>query len=120
MRKVRCYRLVQLGAAFGLAMGFAIVALGQTLPRLPQDFTLPQGAGSPGKVVFSHQTHVDQKRPDCTVCHPALFKILEKGTPAQGARIRHEDMERGKQCGACHNEKAAFNLTNCMACHRGG
>lgn len=78
------------------------------------------GEGSPGLVTFNHLTHVDQGRPDCTACHPVLFKILEKGTPAERRPMGHSDMERGRQCGACHNDKATFGLGNCSACHRGG
>lgn len=103
-----------------LAMALATAGLAQTLSRLPKDFPFPQGDGSPGQVTFSHQTHVDQKRPDCTGCHPALFKIVERGTPVEGGPIRHSSMQAGRQCGACHNGKAAFGLDNCPLCHRGG
>lgn len=106
------------GAMVGLGLALATAGLAQTLPRLPQDFPLPRGEGSPGQVTFSHLTHVDQKRPDCTGCHPALFKILERGTPAEGGPVRHSSMEAGRQCGACHNDKASFGLANCPLCHR--
>lgn len=101
-------------------IGLATAGLAQTLPSLPQDFPFPRGEGSPGQVTFSHQSHVDPKRPDCTVCHPALFKILAKGTPAEGGPLGHPAMERGRQCGACHNGTAAFGLDNCPLCHREG
>ncbi len=105
-----------------VAMGIALATAGlaQTLPRLPQDFSFPRGEGSPGQVTFSHQSHLDQKRPECTGCHPALFKILARGTPAEGGPIRHSRMQAGRQCGACHNDKAAFGLDNCALCHREG
>ncbi|MBI2987744.1 MAG: hypothetical protein HYY45_13350 [Deltaproteobacteria bacterium] len=117
---VRVRSLIRLSLMLLLGATLAVTGLAQTLPGLPQDLILLQREGSPAKVTFSHLSHVDQKRPDCTVCHPALFKILEKGAPAEGGAIRHSEMERGRQCGACHNDKAAFGLTNCMACHRGG
>ena len=103
-----------------LAIAFATLGPAQTLPRLPQEFRFPQGEGSPGQVTFSHQSHVDSKRPDCTACHPALFKILTKGTPAEGGPLGHAAMERGRQCGACHDRKAAFGLDTCPLCHREG
>lgn len=103
-----------------VALALATAGLAQTLPRLPKDFPIPRGEGSPGQVTFSHDSHVDQKRPDCTGCHPALFKILVRGTPTEGGTLGHAAMERGRQCGACHSGKAAFGLDNCPLCHREG
>jgi c(7)-type cytochrome triheme protein len=105
------------GGVLGIALSAA--ALAQTLPRLPQDFILPRGQGSPGTVTFRHQTHVDAMRPDCTMCHPALFKILESGVPFEGGSIGHASLQTGRQCWACHNDKAAFGPGSCPACHRG-
>ena len=99
-----------------LATGFAT---GGDLKRLPVDHQFTQGEGSPGPVTFSHQTHVDGDSPDCLACHPSWFRILVKGTPASGARITHEAMEKGRQaCGACHGGKA-FGFEDCGMCHRG-
>jgi c(7)-type cytochrome triheme protein len=103
-----------------LGITMAAAGLAQTSLRLPENYVFTQGNGSPGKVTFSHLTHVDQKKPDCIACHPALFKILEKGSPAQDERIRHSSMEADRQCGACHDGKAAFGLNNCVVCHRRG
>ena len=102
-------------------MGRGVVAaLAQSLPRLPQDFTFPRGQGSPGTVTFTHRTHVDPRQPDCTACHPGLFKILEKGIPAEGGPVGHASLPAGRQCWACHNGKNAFGPANCLACHRPG
>jgi len=87
------------------------------LPRLPKDIELPKGKESPGLVVFSHLTHVDEARPDCTVCHPRLFKMLGPGR-AVAETITHERMEKGKSCGVCHNGKAAHGFDDCSSCHR--
>jgi len=115
------YRWIMLGMTIGLAAGLVTAGTPQTLPRLPESHTFARAEGSPGKVTFNHTSHVIQARPDCTVCHPALFKILEKGSPTGGAAtIRHSEMQKGWQCGACHNDKAAFGLMNCPACHREG
>ncbi len=105
-------------AALGTALASA--GLAQTLPKLPQDHPFQKGEGSPGQVTFSHPSHVDLKKPDCTLCHPALFKILAKGAMADGESLGHAAMERGKQCGACHDGKAAFGLDSCTLCHRDG
>jgi c(7)-type cytochrome triheme protein len=105
-------------AAIALVLGIASVALAGTLPKLPPDFAFPQGDGSPGIVTFSHASHVDDKRPACTGCHPALFKILQPGTTADGSRIVHTSMEAKRYCGACHNDAGAFGLGQCDLCHR--
>ncbi|MBE3111752.1 MAG: cytochrome c3 family protein [Acidobacteria bacterium] len=100
----------------GVAAGSAVLAQG--LPKLPADVTLPQAAESPGKVVFSHQTHVDQAKPDCTTCHPKLFKILDRPLARGTEKSMHAKMEKGAQCGACHNGKDANGLDDCTTCHR--
>jgi c(7)-type cytochrome triheme protein len=100
----------------GLAAGS--VALAQGLPKLPADVTLPRAADSPGKVVFSHQTHVDQAKPDCTTCHPKLFKILGRPLVKGTEKVVHAKMEKGAQCGVCHNGKDAHGLDDCTTCHR--
>lgn len=106
-----------------LAIGAALATAGraQTLPRLPDEFAFQVGEGSLGQVIFNHRTHVDQERPDCTVCHPSLFRILAKGAPAEGGAIGHAEMVKGRQCGACHNDRDAFGIENgdnCANCHR--
>jgi c(7)-type cytochrome triheme protein len=106
-------RLVLL-AALALA-GTAAAADG--LAKLPPDYVFKQGEGSPGKVTFSHQSHVDPKQPGCTNCHPKLWKTLAPGATADGQPIRHAVMEKGGQCGACHG-KTAFNFDSCDMCHR--
>lgn len=100
-----------------LPIVLATVGLATTLPRLPQDLALPQGETSPGKVTFRHLTHVDQEKPDCTTCHPTLFKILEREGPAPAETTYHSEMDSGRRCGACHDGKAAFAVENCVACH---
>ncbi len=105
---------VLVGAA-GLLAGVSD-AIGQNLPKLPDETAIRQSAASPGKVTFRHISHMGD-RPDCTRCHPKLFSIV-KGTPATADRvITHAKMEKGRQCGACHNGKTAFGFDNCAACH---
>jgi c(7)-type cytochrome triheme protein len=100
-----------------VAVALTTVALAAGLEKLPPDHAFPAGEGSPGKVTFSHQSHVDPARPGCTNCHPKLFKTMETGVTADGSPIRHAVMEKGGQCGACHG-KAAFGFDSCDLCHR--
>ena len=116
-RWIPCVGMIVLGLALATA------GRGQRLPRLPGDFVFPATEGSLGQVVFSHRSHVDEQRPDCTTCHPRLFKILTPGAPADGLAMGHEQMQGGKHCGACHNGTAAFahdDADKCMTCHREG
>lgn len=100
----------------GLLLAGAASAGGK-LPKLPADHVLAQGDGSPGKVTFSHASHVDAAKPSCVTCHPARFRILEAGKTASGDPIRHQYMEAGAACGACHG-KTAFGFDSCDTCHK--
>jgi c(7)-type cytochrome triheme protein len=108
---------ILLRLAVAAALAFATTALADGLDKLPPDFAFTPGEGSPGKVTFSHGSHVDPKKPGCTTCHPRLFKTLEKGATVDGAPVRHAVMEKGGQCGACHG-KGAFGFDSCDLCHR--
>ena len=91
----------------------------QSLNRLPAGLVLQRSADSPGQVTFLHETHVDPARPDCTTCHPRLFSILEQGRNAKQLPIVHAEMEKGRQCGACHDGKRASAIEDdCTHCHR--
>jgi c(7)-type cytochrome triheme protein len=112
-RTARNLRRAAVLAAALLATG----AVAGGLDRLPPDHAFTPGEGSPGKVTFSHQSHLDPAKPGCTNCHPRLFKTLEQGATADGSPIRHAVMEKGGQCGACHG-KGAFGFDSCDTCHR--
>jgi len=103
------------------AVGLAetLPKLSEAMPKLAKEYTFPRQPKSPGKVTFNHDSHVDVKDADCTKCHPRLFSILESGKTADGAPIRHEAMAAKRQCGACHDGKAAFGLKDCDTCHSG-
>lgn len=108
-----------LAAAALLLAGTMLGAQG--LPKLPGATALPQSADSPGKVTFNHATHVDEAKPSCTTCHPALFRILPKGSPRPTVAITHTAMDKGESCGACHDGKKAFALgEDCTLCHGAG
>lgn len=68
-----------------------------------------------GDTVFSHETHVVGSELKCQACHPKLY------TNAKQRKITSmEEMQKGKSCGACHNDKvAAFSVKeNCEMCHQ--
>jgi c(7)-type cytochrome triheme protein len=93
-------------------------AAAQNMPKLPPDTTLPQSGDSPGKVVFSHQSHVSyQAKADCTACHPALAPIVKTSRSAKRAPLTHAAMLKGQACGACHG-KTAHNFDDCTTCHK--
>ena len=113
--------ILALGAA-GLVLGAVGLArtapgLSETMPKLAKDFTFPQSKDSPGKVTFSHSSHIDEKRPDCTGCHPGQWKMLEPGQTADGRPHKHERMDKGELCGSCHDGKKAFAIKDCDTCH---
>ena len=89
-----------------------------SLPKLPGELAIARSADSPGQVIFNHATHVDEAKPACTGCHPREFRILKAN--AGKTPIRHADMEKGRQCGKCHDGKTSFGLTDdCTMCHKG-
>jgi len=104
------------GCMVAAALGMATVVAAQPLPRLPEDVVLPGGEGSPGPVTFSHRSHVNEEKPNCTACHPGLFSILGEASTAE--RPYHAAMDEGRRCGACHTGDAAFGRDDCLACHR--
>lgn len=105
--------------AMGAGIIFAVSLGAQSLQKLPDELKLAKSADSPGQVVFNHSTHVDAARPDCTTCHPRPFRILKTSTAPREA-ITHERMEKGQQCGTCHDGKKAFALADdCTMCHQG-
>lgn len=90
----------------------------QSMSKLPGELTMTQSGDSPGPVAFRHTTHVDSDKPSCTTCHPREFRIL-KANAGKRPPIRHDEMEKGRQCGACHDGKKAFAMDDCTACHAG-
>ncbi len=117
-RNQRRKTILWIALAIAAACTFGGAAIGQDLPKLPDALTLPQSGDSPGKVTFLHVSHLGD-RPNCTACHPKLFSIMKPaaGKPAADRKITHANMEKGRQCGACHG-KTAFGFDDCTACHR--
>ena len=64
-----------------------------------------------GTVAFSHASH--RSILACGDCHNALI-----GTGVSAKRYTMADMEKGMSCGACHDDKTAFDVKKgCSACH---
>ena len=126
MRKRTLLVVTVTAAAILTAMGTIVLAetvpqLSDVMPKLSKAYTFPKAEKSPGKVTFNHDSHVSVEAADCTKCHPRLFKILEPGQTVDGAPIRHDAMKAKRQCGACHDGKAAFGLDkDCENCHSSG
>ena len=62
-----------------------------------------------GPVSFSHTSHL--KTMQCSSCHNKIFKA------GPNKRVGIAQMEQGKSCGACHNGKKSFALSECSKCH---
>jgi c(7)-type cytochrome triheme protein len=96
----------------------AATTLAQNMPKLPADITLKQSGDSPGKVTFSHTSHLGyQAKPDCTVCHPKLAPITKPAPGVKRAPTTHAAMLKGEACGSCHG-KTAHNFDDCTSCHK--
>jgi len=92
---------------------------GTRMPHLPEPYEFRRGPGSPGTVTFSHESHVSEKTPDCTACHPRLFRMLTRAASTGGEPVTHRVMDRGGQCGTCHNGRTTFGMKECDSCHIG-
>ncbi|MDD2364703.1 MAG: cytochrome c3 family protein [Desulfuromonadaceae bacterium] len=67
-----------------------------------------------GTATFSHEIHIAATGGACKGCH--------NGTVITGKEksVSMAEMEKGRTCGACHNGKRAFSVTeNCDRCHNG-
>ncbi len=64
-------------------------------------------------VLFSHDQHANATKIGCTECHYALFT-----TRANHRKATMTDMQQGRSCGACHNGKRAFTVSDVKLCGR--
>jgi c(7)-type cytochrome triheme protein len=65
--------------------------------------------------LFSHEFHVNKAKKRCSECHYQLYT-----TRSQRKFVGMEGMRKGKSCGACHDGKQAFGVTDqkdCVRCH---
>lgn len=73
--------------------------------------TVKQISFRPGSALFPHTPHIAAY--SCKDCHPELY------IPGPGnKRFSMDQMEQGKSCGSCHDDKTAFSVkSNCQKCH---
>ncbi len=106
-----------LAAWLAAMLVLSTTAFAQT--KLPPDFTMSQGSGSPGEVTFSHAKHLPQVQ-KCTRCHMRDFKMKRETS----GPITLEAKQDGKFCGACHDGKTPtpdgplFAIDECDRCHK--
>jgi c(7)-type cytochrome triheme protein len=65
--------------------------------------------------LFSHDYHVGPAKKKCSECHYQIYT-----TRAQHKTVGMDGMRKGKSCGACHDGKKAFGVTDkqdCKRCH---
>jgi c(7)-type cytochrome triheme protein len=63
------------------------------------------------KVTFSHTSHL--KKYKCSSCHTKTYSLKNGSKP-----VTMSEMNKGKSCGACHDDATAFTVRgNCDTCH---
>lgn len=62
-----------------------------------------------GPTVFSHTKHLAKYK--CDSCHTKLYPLGSSKSVSMAA------MEKGKSCGACHDSRQAFAVSDCQKCH---
>ena len=66
------------------------------------------------EVVFSHANHIAKTKGQFKSCHNGKVIV------AKARNVTMAEMEKGRMCGACHNDKTAFTVAgNCNLCHKG-
>ncbi len=64
-----------------------------------------------GNVKFSHKFHTSAFA--CNDCHTKIFAMKK----TQG-KMKMDDINAGKYCGACHNGNVAADPSDCSKCHK--
>ncbi len=62
-----------------------------------------------GPTIFSHTDHL--KTMQCKSCHNSIFNA------GPNKKVGMAQMEKGKSCGACHDGKKSFAVSQCAKCH---
>jgi c(7)-type cytochrome triheme protein len=91
----------------------AMVFVGGAL-AVPPGKTVEYAGGPAGKVVFDGKAHAD-KGLKCPDCHTKIFQMKK------GAKITMASMNKGENCGVCHNGTKApksSDAANCKTCHK--
>jgi c(7)-type cytochrome triheme protein len=93
----------------------AAVAFSGIATAVPPGKTVEFDGGPMGKVVFDGKAHAG-KGLKCNECHTKIFK-MKKGAD----KITMATMNKGENCGTCHNGGKAFKSSdpkNCKTCHK--
>ena len=97
-----------------MVVAAAIVVFGSAVAA-PPGKTVEFAGGPMGKVVFDGKTHAD-KGGKCNDCHTKIFQMKKGST-----KITMAAMNKGENCGVCHNGDKAFKSSdpkNCKTCHK--
>jgi c(7)-type cytochrome triheme protein len=96
-----------LGVALLLVTATAVAAAYPAVLRIPRR----EAGRAPGlpEAMFSHRSHGAL---GCFACHPSTF-------PQAAVGFTHDDMNRGRFCGRCHDGRTSFAVagTPCARCH---
>jgi len=95
------------GVALVLATAIAAAAAYPAVLRIPRR-DAGRMAALP-EAMFSHRTH---GAIGCFGCHPSTF-------PQAAVGFTHDDMNKGRFCGRCHDGRVAFAIAGaaCARCH---
>ena len=95
-----------LGVALLMVTATAVGAAYPSALRIPR---LEGRAAAVPEAMFSHRTHGAF---GCFSCHPSTF-------PQAAVGFTHDDMNKGRLCGRCHDGRVAFAVagTVCARCH---
>jgi c(7)-type cytochrome triheme protein len=103
---MKAIRIMIAAAAFAFIGSALAVPAGQKV----------EYAGGPmGKVTFDGKVHAD-KGQKCDACHTKVFQ-MKKGS----AKITMAAMNKGENCGTCHDGTKAFKSSDpkaCATCHK--
>lgn len=98
------------GLVAGLAVVFLVSAAAWAALGGGDIFFSVSGAAN---VLFSHDEHAGKTKIGCTECHYAVFI-----NRANHRKATMTDMQQGRSCGACHNGKRAFGVSDVKLCGR--
>lgn len=93
----------------------ATVAFFGSVVAAPPGKSVEYAGGPMGKVTFDGKAHAD-KGLKCNDCHTKIFQMKKGAT-----KITMATMNKGENCGACHNGTKAFKSgdpKNCKTCHK--
>jgi c(7)-type cytochrome triheme protein len=116
-RSPRAWRLHLPLALLGATLIFGVVVIGSDAQSGRTPWMLEMKKVDPddgtAPTVFPHWKH--QRRFRCFNCHPGVFSTTER------AEITHKAMNKGRFCGACHDDNTAFahnsKTVECEVCH---